>query len=730
MISSKKRYGAKAFFLFLILFVAFFALIFQLFRLSLVDYGKFLLAIFFIVYVPGQAFVWLIKLKVTRLESITLSLVLGMTSSTLVYRISGIINFWLLFIMWLAALFVIFLYKIIKNPPKKEDFAFSITWVGIVFILIAIFVVCVLFLDNYRNGIIQKDGSVRLNMHYLDGFVRNAVVRELSHSIPPQMPFAAGFSLSYHHGMDIFVSLFYKHLNIGVLDLLHRLTMTFYFALLLMTVFIFSRKWMRSDKAALMGVFLVVFGSGGFGYIGGLLTDYASYWGKIFYSFYFLDILSLNSFLPSISILCAGFFCLWMYLKFRKFSWLILACFLLAAITDYKMTYAAPILGALALSGAVHLGLHRETSTIKALLLTGLILSPLVLLAYFHNQNGPQYVPGVRFNNWVIFSLADLKLSFLGKAWGGLTRHAHLTVTNILLAVPIFVGFLFGSFGLSSFALPGLFRKFFIFRKLDRMRVFLIFFFFIGIIYFFIFSPSLGGRPRNWTNIYVFYLSVIILIFFWSERLVFFLETKKRLLRIAVLSLIIILSIPNVIHFLWAKVHFPQQKVFDSYYMEACTWLNECTKKEDVVIHSSNTAHVCYFVDRRVVLDQSPHSYLTFHLTTNQIKERQNDIHRFFLDPVINADVLDKYKVSHVWVRNKREFTLVKKNENNKIDCFSYIGGTKIKKYFKTHALNLSFENQDYSIYAVNKHEDKDKEVYVLEREGPVRKLKKFSEIY
>jgi len=378
----------------------------------------------------------------------------------------------------------------------------------------------------------------------------------------------------------------------------------------------------------------------------------------------------------------------------------------------------------------VHLGLHRETSTIKALLLTGLILSPLVLLAYFHNQNGPQYVPGLRFNNWVIFSLADLKLSFLGKAWGGLTRHAHLTMTNILLAVPIFVGFLFGSFGLSSFALPGLFRKFFIFRKLDRMRVFLIFFFFIGIIYFFVFSPSLGGHPRNWTNIYVFYLSVIVLIFFWSERLVFFLETKKRLLRIAVLSVVIILSIPNVIHFLWAKVHFPQQKVFDSYYMEACTWLNECTKKEDVVIHSSNTAYVCYFVDRRVVLDQSPHSYLTFHLTTDQIKERQNDIQHFFLDPVINADVLDKYKVSHVWVRNKREFTLMKKNENNKIDCFSYIGGTKIKKYFKTHALNLSFDNQDYSIYAVNEHEDKDKEVYVLEREGPVRKLIKFYEIH
>jgi len=94
MISSEKRYGAKAFFLFLILFLAFFALIFQLFRLSLVNYGKFLLAIFFIVYIPGQAFVWLIKLKVSRLESITLSLVLGMTSSTLVYRISGIINSW------------------------------------------------------------------------------------------------------------------------------------------------------------------------------------------------------------------------------------------------------------------------------------------------------------------------------------------------------------------------------------------------------------------------------------------------------------------------------------------------------------------------------------------------------------------------------------------------------------------------------------------------------------
>ncbi len=726
MIPIKRSLGIKTFFFVLFLFFAFFAFIFSIFGLSVGDYFKFLVALLIIVYIPGQSLLWIAKIKVNRLEMVSLSLVLGMTSSTLVYKISGILNFFPLFILWLMGFFIFFCLKLIKKSLQQKAFTFSLTGTGLIFLLIALLALSVLFIDNYKNGMAQNDGSVHLNMHYLDSFVRNAVVRELSHSIPPQMPFAAGLSLGYHHAMDLFISIFYKHLNIGVLDLLHRLTMTFYFALLMMTVFIFARRWMGSNTTALMGVFLVLFSSGGFGYIGGLLTGYASYWGKLFYSFYFLDLLSLNSFLPSISVLAAGFFCLLMYFESKKFSWLVLTSFLFAVITDYKISYAAPILGALALTSLVYYLRYRETAPLKVMLTTGLILAPLVVLAYFHSQNGPQFSFGIRFINWIIFPLQDLQLTHLESAWRGVTLHANLNLRHLLLLLPILIGFFVGSFGLSSFAIPGRLKELFTFRRNDILRIFLTFFFLVGISYFFFFRTTLGGRPRNWPNVYVFYLSVIIIILFWSEKLISFLKNLKRGIGILLALLVVLLSIPNVIHFLWAKVQIPQQKIFSKSFLTTCYWLNEYTEEGSVLLHSANTTHVCYFTDRRVVLDQSPHSYLTFHLTTKQIEERKKDIDKFFLNPLLNADVLTKYQVSYVWAVKSRDFKGILKEGNIRFDCFSFLGGKKILKYTRSHALILSFDNQDYSIYEVLPYSYDDEDIYVLDESGTLQRFKDY----
>jgi len=657
-------------------------------------------------------------------------LVLGMTATTLVYRISALINFHPVYLLWLTVMLGCFVFRLIKHPPHKKNFEFSLTRSGIVFLVIILLVVFVLIIDNYRNGIAQPDGSVVTNWHYYDGFTKNNLIRELSHSVPPQIPFAAGIPLSYHHSMELFIAMLYKHFHLGVLDLLHRFTMTFFFALLLMTLFIFIRQITRSNKATLLGVFLIIFGTGGFGYIGGILSIYTAYWGKIFYSFYFLDLLSINSFLPAFSILFAGFFCLSKYFEHRKISWLIMAGYFLAVVFDYKMSIPLLILGALAFTGLVYFLRYREKSAIYALILTGLMLVPLFLLAYFHNIGGTQFVPKLRFNNWIIFTLVDLKLMFLARPWGELTRHSHVTFVNIALFLPILVGFFLGSFGFSFISLPGVFREFISSRKKNIMRFFLVSFFIFGILIFFCYSLVLGGRPKPWTNIYVFYFSVIILTIFWAEKVIHFSERKKRATKVIILCLIILLSIPNTIHFLWAKLHYPQKKVFEKPFLNACQWLNENTEGESVILHSKNMLHVCYFADRRAVLDISGHSNLVRHLTTSQIEERMADINRFFFNPIINADVLTKYRVSYVWVITGHDFTKFPLSGNNRIDCFSRIGGRKIKKYYKTHSLSLAYTNDNYSIFEVQARKYKEDEVYVLKKEGDVIKLEKFSDIY
>lgn len=694
-VTLEKRGGIFHIFLSLLLLLIILLFVFYLFKVPFIDSLKFFLAVLFVVYIPGQALIWLARIKGTKLEIVTLSFVIGMSSSTLIYRISELIHFLPLFLVWLVILTIGFFYRLIKKPPKKEDFEFRLSWRGILFILIAFLVFYSLFIDNYRNGIVRPDGSVSLNMHYYDGFRRTAMVREIAHSIPPQMPFASGLPLSYHHGMETFVAMLYKHFNLGVLDLLHRFTMTFYFALLLLTLYIFARKWIGPNRA-LLGMFLVLFGSGGLGFVGGLLSKYPGYWGKLFYSFYFLDLVCVNPYLPALSVLFAGFFCLQKYIKLRKFSWVVMASFLLAILVEYKMILAFPVLGALGLSGFVYLFRYRMKIALNALILTCLMMGPLLFLAYYHNIKGPQYLPEIGLNNWIIFTLVDLKLFFLARPWGELTRHFQLTLLNLSAFFPILLGFFVGSFGLSFFALPRMIKDFFRSRKNHLMNFFLIAFFMMGIVIFFGFNPSLGGRSINWMNIFVYYSSVIILVLFWSDRVILFCERRRRITRILIVFLVVVFSVPNVVQFLWAKTAYPQKRIISRYHLDACEWLNENTEDISVVLHSKNINYVCYFADRRVVLDTSAHSYLAFHLTPRQIQERQKDRLRFFSDPVGNADVLSKYNVSHVWIVADKDFIDVERQKDGKIDFFTTA---------KSLSMILVYKNRYFSIYEVERHD-------------------------
>jgi len=190
--------------------------------------------------------------------------------------------------------------------------------------------------------------------------------------------------------------------------------------------------------------------------------------------------------------------------------------------------------------------------------------------------------------------------------------------------------------------------------------------------------------------------------------------------------LVILLSIPNDVHFLWAKVCYPQKMVIDKSFLETCRWLTENTEEDAVIIHSPATRYVCYYADRRVVLDQSPHSYLNFHLTTKQIGERQKDIKRFFEDPILSADVLTKYNVSQLWVKKDKDLKGIQTNDLNRIDCFFFFGGQKIKKYLRSHTLYLAFERHDYSIFNIKTYKKEDQEVYVMNEKGKLKKFKEF----
>lgn len=692
--------------------------LFSRFGISVVDYGTFLLGLIFIVYVPGQSLCWMAKIHVRRVEMVTIAVAIGMVISTVLNRLFRMFHLEALFFLWLVVSAGYFIWFVVRNRSGMKGFSFRVTSVGVVFLIVILAVLFMLTIDNYQNGRRQPDGSVVINMKYYDGFLRNAVVRELTHSVPPQMPFASGLPLSYHYGMDLFISMFHRYLHLGVLDLIHRLTLTFFFLLLISALFIFIRELTSSENAALLGVSLVLFGSGGFAY--GATYFLGIYqWGYIFFSLYLFIFLGINSLLPAMGILAAGLFCLSKFLKTHKVSWLLLASLLIALVLEYKMFFIGPIMGALLLSGILTYVFKRDFSLLKVFLCVMVLAFPLIIMAFLWNRGGPQFEFKLRFADWIWFSLRDLKLGFLRKPWVDLIHRSQYNLVNFLYAIPTICIFCIGSFGLSFFALPSLFKKLFSFKNSHPLRTFLIVLFGGCVLFFFFINLFLEERVRNITNVYVYFIGLIILQVFWSERVVNFCERRKRAWKILVISLVLVLSVPNTTRFLWLKSQDKKTVTYHASFMEASAWVNANTDPESVLLNSIRVKHTCYFMDRRVVLDNSAHSFITWHLTTSQIEERVEDIRTFFKQPRLNADILEKYSVSYVMGFYRDGYLGDPENHLSSISCFSNMGTVKIRKYKKSHELKLVFKNSGYFIFKVCTIPEGERETFTLKvRDG------------
>lgn len=681
--------------------------------MALEDSLKFLLAIFVVVYIPGQALIWLLDLKVGRLARFHLALICGITTSTVVYKLAWILHLQVLFWIWLGVAVGLFSWRLFKHPPKRKDFHFRLTYPGIAFFVIVLLVLGVLLVDNYRNGVPQADGSVRINMHYYDGFIRNAVVREVSHSVPPQMPFASGFPLSYHYGMDLFISIFYRYFHLQVLDLIHRFALTVFFLLFVGAVFLFIQELTASVKTALLGAFLAVFSSGGFAYMATYFLGIHQ-WGNLFFSFYLFHFIGINSILPAAAILITAFLGIHYFLKTQKIAWLWVTAILLGFVLEFKMFLFGPVVGALLLSGGLMVLFRKDYSLWKVLGGMLVFAAPLVIFALLSNAGGPEFAFRFKFVDWIRFSLQDLNWTTLQRAWGDLIHRSIFYWKSILAVFPAVFIFFVGSFGLSLLAVPSMMKEFFSFRKVSPLRMFLVVLFAGCVIYYFGVDVSLGGRPRNVTNIYVYFIGLIILCMFWAEKVLQFCQKRKKSLQIVILTLVILLSIPNSVRLLWLKTQTPQPRIYPASFLQLSDWARSQTDPETTFVHPLRLHHACYFMDRRVVLDNSAHSFLTWHLTAEQIEARQNDIRRFFEDPRLGADVLDKYRIDYVMVFNEDGYLGNLPDPRPRFSVYVDLGTKLIRKVKRSHELEKVYENRDYVVFRVHPLAEDKRTVFVL----------------
>ena len=635
---------------------------------------KFAAGLVLLGYLPGRAILALFRLRPAGLERFVLSLTVGMAASPAVNKFVRIAGAEWAFALWIAAAGMVVLAGIVRRPPRLEASRFRPTAAAAVLAAVLALVFAMLAVDSFDNARPGPDGSLVVKMHYYDGFIRQAVIRELGHDIPPEMPFAAGNPLGYHYGMDLFIALFERYLGLDVWDLVHRLLAPVFWILLALSAFLLGREISRSDAAGVLASFLVVFGSGGWSWVADLARG-APIGGNPFYALYLFDGLGVNSLIPGLAVLLSGFFALSRYLRERRAGWLCLAALLLALSVEFKVFFAGPVIGTLAVTGLIAVFRWKDKALLLAAGATAAVMAPLLLTAIMGHRGGLSYTFAFRLNDWPERVLIALNLdSILGSSAGGLAAGFLL-----LLA---------GSFGPSVLALPGVVLRFFARSRESGIAFFLSGLLAACVLYFFVFSITIGGLPRHILNIYAFYLGLVLLLIFFADAVARFAAPRSRPVRFAIYAAVVILCLPNTVLFLRAKIRAPELRAFPAAFVETARWLNGNVPATSVILQPLAVRYLSFLGGRRLVLDDTVHSYLPFHLTADEISRRRDAVNRFFANPFERAEVLSTYRVTHVVVPHDQAFPA--EGEDGTIRLGNYV-------------LRKLFDNGGFRVFAVGR---------------------------
>ena len=161
----------------------------------------------------------------------------------------------------------------------------------------------------------------------------------------------------------------------------------------MLSVFCFSRNWVRSGYFGALVVFLVFFGAD-FSFIprvaiGGEKGDWSL---RDFSAPAVVTLFFTNPTLPGLGVLFAGLFCVDCYMRERSRAWLFLAALLFVALIEVKMLIAAQLMCSLALAAVVYLIIFSKADLFKIAGCTAIAAIPLVCWVLLKNRSAAQIV--------------------------------------------------------------------------------------------------------------------------------------------------------------------------------------------------------------------------------------------------------------------------------------------------------------------------------------------------
>jgi hypothetical protein len=603
------------------------------------------IAVALLAYIPGRLALKFARVSIAGLDSMALSLNLGLVISAIAFGLLSYFSaqqYFILYVLVGAGIFAYHCRKGWERPALSFEGPYLLL-LGTILVGVALLAILPMY---YSNMTLTTEGRMRVSP-INDFFLHAGIANELTHSVPPQNPVFAGVPLSYHIGSHLAAAMFANTTLLNVADLTARFLPTLFLIITLLSVFCFAREWLFSGYGAALVTWLIFFGED-FSFIPGLLQGSKSDWSVQYFGVpSTFSLFWVNPILPALGLFFAILLCLAKAQRGDelKFKWNLLAGLLFAGLAECKILLGAHLGISLAVAGVVYLVVFRSLAMFQATIIAGFFSLPIAVEAFLLNRQSAQHSVTFFQSEWVQQMVHQLRLS---SQLASLPRPAWLAI-----AVPTY---LIGSMGLRAIGIPSILKDLLWPRNDAPLRFLLAIFIVVGAVVGLTVTLVPKGSTGSYNNAIWFYGQSKCVTWLFAV------ETGLRLLRrvpsIAqrafVVACALAISIPSTVQHFTRVMSYPGSVLLPSA-MDVLQFLRTTARPGETVLSPPDlTGPILATTKCHVLL--GPYAQMT--VPVAQLQHRDADITSFWKSwhrGVPNSDILRAYSVNYLVINKRRD---------------------------------------------------------------------------